>query len=107
MGMERKVKKVWWENSKERDHFEDRGVDGRMGSEWILERLARGCTVVGTRKYDDKLSGSGATDLVSTDIQKKVSGNAHEGCHRVTVKRSSPRGLHCPGHAALDALEGA
>jgi len=25
---------------KERNHFEDRGVDGRMGSEWILGRLA-------------------------------------------------------------------
>jgi hypothetical protein len=28
---------------KERDHLEDRGIDGRMGSEWILERLAGGC----------------------------------------------------------------
>jgi hypothetical protein len=25
---------------KERDHSEDRGVDGRMGLEWILVRLA-------------------------------------------------------------------
>jgi hypothetical protein len=24
----------------QRDHSEDQGVDGRMGSEWILERLA-------------------------------------------------------------------
>jgi hypothetical protein len=29
-----------WENPKERDHSEDRGIDGRMGSEWILGRLA-------------------------------------------------------------------
>jgi hypothetical protein len=28
------------ESQKERDHSEDRGVDGRMGSEWILGRLA-------------------------------------------------------------------
>jgi len=28
---------------KERDHSEDQGVDGRMGSEWILGRLAGGC----------------------------------------------------------------
>jgi hypothetical protein len=31
-----------WEGKKERDHFEAQGVDGRMGSEWILGRLARG-----------------------------------------------------------------
>jgi hypothetical protein len=30
------------ESQKERDHLEDQGVDGRMGSEWILGRLAEG-----------------------------------------------------------------
>jgi hypothetical protein len=30
----------WWESPKERDHLEDGGVDGRIGSEWILGRLA-------------------------------------------------------------------
>jgi hypothetical protein len=30
----------WWENPKERDHLEDQGVDGSIGSVWILERLA-------------------------------------------------------------------
>jgi hypothetical protein len=30
----------WWESQKERDHLEDRGVDGRMGSEWILWKVA-------------------------------------------------------------------
>jgi hypothetical protein len=30
-----------WESLKERDHSEDEGVDGRMGSEWMLGRLAR------------------------------------------------------------------
>jgi hypothetical protein len=29
------------ESPKERDHSEDRGVDGRMGSKWTLGRLAR------------------------------------------------------------------
>jgi hypothetical protein len=29
-------------NQKERDHSEDQGVDRRMGSEWILGRLAGG-----------------------------------------------------------------
>jgi hypothetical protein len=29
-------------NQKERDHFEDQDVDGRMGSEWILGRLPGG-----------------------------------------------------------------
>jgi hypothetical protein len=32
----------WWESPKERDHSEDRDVDGRMGSEWILGRLVEG-----------------------------------------------------------------
>jgi hypothetical protein len=31
-----------WESQKERDHLEDQGIDGRMGSEWILGRLAGG-----------------------------------------------------------------
>jgi hypothetical protein len=29
----------WWEIPKEKDHSEDRGVDGRMGSKWTLVRL--------------------------------------------------------------------
>jgi hypothetical protein len=37
-----KFTRFWLENPKERDHLEDRGVDGRMVSEWILGRLARG-----------------------------------------------------------------
>jgi hypothetical protein len=32
--------RFWWESQKERDHLEDQVVDGSMGSEWILERLA-------------------------------------------------------------------
>jgi hypothetical protein len=31
---------LWWESPKERDRLENRSVDGRMGSEWILWRLA-------------------------------------------------------------------
>jgi hypothetical protein len=30
----------WWEGQKERDHLEEQGIDERMGSEWILGRLA-------------------------------------------------------------------
>jgi hypothetical protein len=33
-------KRFWWESPKERDHSEDQGIGGRMGSEWILGRLA-------------------------------------------------------------------
>jgi hypothetical protein len=29
-----------WESQKERNHLEDQGVDGSMGSEWILGRMA-------------------------------------------------------------------
>jgi hypothetical protein len=42
MGEERKVYKLWWEGPKERGRSEDQGVDGRMGSECILGRLAWG-----------------------------------------------------------------
>jgi hypothetical protein len=35
--------RFWWESPKERDHSEDQVVGGRMGSEWILGRLAWGC----------------------------------------------------------------
>jgi hypothetical protein len=36
-----KCTRFWWE----RDHSEDRGLDGRMGSGWILGTLAGGCGV--------------------------------------------------------------
>jgi hypothetical protein len=26
----------WWESPKEKDHLEDEGVDGKMGSKWTL-----------------------------------------------------------------------
>jgi hypothetical protein len=35
----------WWESLKEGDHSEDRRVDRRMESEWILSRLAGVCGV--------------------------------------------------------------
>jgi hypothetical protein len=34
------VYKVLMESQKESDHLGDQDVDGRMGSEWILGRLA-------------------------------------------------------------------
>jgi hypothetical protein len=37
-----KCTKFWWGSPKERDNSEDEGVVGRMGSEWILGRLAGG-----------------------------------------------------------------
>jgi hypothetical protein len=37
-----KCTRFWWESPKERDHWVDQGVGGKMGSEWILERLALG-----------------------------------------------------------------
>jgi hypothetical protein len=42
MGEERKVYKVLVGKPKERDHLEDQGVGGKMGSEWIFGRLACG-----------------------------------------------------------------
>jgi hypothetical protein len=42
---ERKEKctRFWWESPKERNHSEDQNINGRMGSEWMLGRLAQGC----------------------------------------------------------------
>jgi hypothetical protein len=55
------------------------GVGGRMGSEWILGRLAGGCgvdsaglgyrPVAGCSEYGDESSGSSASELV---ITKKI-----------------------------------
>jgi hypothetical protein len=39
MGEEIKVYKVLVVNPGGKDHSDDRGVDGRIGSEWILGRL--------------------------------------------------------------------
>jgi hypothetical protein len=33
-------KRFWWKSLKERDYLEDQDIDGRMGTEWILGRLA-------------------------------------------------------------------
>jgi hypothetical protein len=41
-GGETKLYKAFFGIPKERDHLEDKGVDGRMGSEWVLGRLAGG-----------------------------------------------------------------
>jgi hypothetical protein len=43
MGEERKCTRFWWESPKERDHWEDQGVGGMMGSEWILGKLLGKC----------------------------------------------------------------
>jgi hypothetical protein len=42
MGEEIKLYKVLVRSPKERDHLEDQGVGGKMGSEWILGKLVWG-----------------------------------------------------------------
>jgi hypothetical protein len=46
MGGERKLYNILVESPKKIDYSKDRGVDGRMGLEWIFSRLAWGCGVV-------------------------------------------------------------
>jgi hypothetical protein len=67
--------RFWWESPKERDHSEDQGVGGRMGSEWILGRLPWGGgldltvsgqgPVAGCCECGDEPSGSYTTELVN------------------------------------------
>jgi hypothetical protein len=37
---EKSIPRFWRESLKERDQSDDQGIGGRMGSEWILGRLA-------------------------------------------------------------------
>jgi hypothetical protein len=37
--------RFWWESPKERDHSEDQGVDGRVGSKWILREIGWGMCI--------------------------------------------------------------
>jgi hypothetical protein len=74
-----KCTRFWWESPREGDHLEDKGVGGRVGSEWILGGLARGCgldstgseqgTVLGCCECGDEPPGSCATELVSYPIR--------------------------------------
>jgi hypothetical protein len=64
-----------WESPKERDHLKDQGVDGRMGSKWILGKFVGVCGVDSPGSVQgplacccecgDEPSGSGTTELGS------------------------------------------
>jgi hypothetical protein len=53
-----KMYKGWWESPKESEHSEDRGRDGRMGSEWILGRVTGGCGVDSVGSGQKLVTGS-------------------------------------------------
>jgi hypothetical protein len=64
------------------EHLEDQGVDGRMGSEWILGRLAWGVCggsvgsgqgpVAGFCEYGDEHFGFGSAELVWLSLLPRV-----------------------------------
>jgi hypothetical protein len=71
-----KCTRFWWESPKERYHWEDQGVGGKMGSEWILQGDWLGVygfdstvsgqgPVAGCCECGDEPLGSCATELVS------------------------------------------
>jgi hypothetical protein len=68
MGEERKCTRFWWESPKERDHWEDQGVGGKMGSEWILGRLACGVWI----GFDCLRTGTGGGAVVSAVMNLRV-----------------------------------
>jgi hypothetical protein len=49
-----KCTRFWWESSKEKEHSKDRGVYGRMGSEWIFGMLAGGVKRIQTTQDRDR-----------------------------------------------------
>jgi hypothetical protein len=73
-----KCTRFLWESPKERDHLEDQGAGGNMGSEWIIGRLAwvlwigfdwlRTWTGCGCCECGDEPSGSCTTELVRLSI---------------------------------------
>jgi hypothetical protein len=81
MGEERRIYKVLAVMSEGKNDLEDQGVDGRMGSEWILGRLLEACRVdpvgsgygpvAGSCEYDYEPSGTGATELVFVKIKQR------------------------------------
>jgi hypothetical protein len=74
MGEGRNVYRVLVGRNERKNHLEDQGIDGRMGSKWTLGRLIGGVwsgftwlrlgMVVGCCECGDEPSDSGTTDLV-------------------------------------------
>jgi hypothetical protein len=72
----KKCTRFWWESLNERGHLKYRGIDGRMGLEWILGRLGGGCgvdssgsgygPVAGSCECSNEPSGSGTMELVNS-----------------------------------------
>jgi hypothetical protein len=88
MGEGRKVYRVLMGNPEGKRPLEDRGVDGRVGSEWILGRLAGGCRVDprGSCKHGDEPAGSGSTELyISRAINHKEIKNKRQSGYCIQV----------------------
>jgi hypothetical protein len=96
--------RFWWESQKETDHLKDKGVDGRMGSEWILGRLAWGVwigfdwlrtgTGAGCCECGDEPSDSGATDLVGCLVSLLEMCDVVSYCFHVVAKPNADNFLN-------------
>jgi hypothetical protein len=74
-----KCTRFWWQSPEERDHSEDQGVNVRMGSEWILGRVAgivdwiRLAQDMDRWRTADESSSSCSKELVSQSVTELVS----------------------------------
>jgi hypothetical protein len=78
--------RCWWESPKERDHWEDQGVGGRMGSEWILRRLAWGvCGLDSTGSGHRPVAGCLLGRVVSPTPNPQAGGPPTVGCPQLLI----------------------
>jgi hypothetical protein len=89
-----KCTKFWWGSPKERYHLEDQGVEGRMGSEWILGRLAGCVNWIRLARDRDRWRAIAICRRIYIDTSRSISTWIHIEISRsidVDISRSASR----------------